>query len=293
VKSVQSNTHARKLDAMSVRVLCVGDVVGRPGRQLLAEHLGKLTSEHGLDCIIVNAENMAGGSGLTPQSHEKLKRYGAHLVTLGDHAYRRREVLDLLSDRDDVVRPANFPPAAIGRDYAIYETDGGVRIAVMALLGRMFIKPMVDCPYKAADRTLNRIPREVDLIFVDMHAEATSEKIAMGWHLNGRVACVFGTHTHVQTADEQILSGGTAYISDLGMTGPHDSVLGRRKDNVLKALMTGMNYPFDVATGDPRLHGIVVTADPQTGRATAIERIAVKGEMVDNLKSRAVPGRND
>ncbi len=271
---------------MSIRVLCVGDVVGRPGRQLLAEHVVKLTGEYGLDCVIANAENMAGGSGLTPPLYEKLKRYGVHLITLGDHVYRRRDVLDVLQRNADVVRPANFPQEAIGRQFAVYETAAGVKIAVISLLGRMFIKPVVECPFKTIDRVLGLLPRTVKVILVDMHAEATSEKIAMGWHLNGRVSCVFGTHTHVQTADERVLSGGTAYISDLGMTGPHDSVLGRRKDNVLKSLITGMNYSFDVAVGDPRLHGIVVTVDEETGRATSIERIAVQGVMVDSLESR-------
>lgn len=272
---------------MSVRVLCIGDVVGRPGRQLLAEYVAKLTTQHQIDCVIANAENVAGGSGITPQLYDKLKRYGIHLITLGDHTYRRRDALDLLQKRDDIARPANFPPAAVGHDVAIYQTASGASIAAVALLGRMFIKPVVDCPYKAINRVLSSLPASVDLVFVDMHAEATSEKIAMGWHLDGRVACMFGTHTHVQTADERILPNGTAYITDIGMTGPHDSVLGRRKDRVLKALLTGMNYAFDVAVGDPRLHGIIVTADETTGRATAIERIALAGEMVGKLESHA------
>jgi metallophosphoesterase (TIGR00282 family) len=242
-------------------------------------------NQYEVSCVIVNAENMAGGSGLTPQLYEKLKRYGVHLITMGDHTYRRRDVLQILEEKPDIVRPANFPSRAVGREFAVYETPSGVQIAVIALLGRMFIRPATDCPYMAVDRVLKALPREVTGIFVDMHAEATSEKIAMGWHLNGRVTCVYGTHTHVQTADERVLSGGTAYITDLGMTGPHDSVLGRRKDNVLKSLITGMNYPFDVAIGDPRLHGVVVTFDEGTGRATAIERIAVEGTMVDNLES--------
>ncbi len=262
---------------MPVRVLCVGDVVGRPGRQLLADHLHKLTRQHEIDCVIANAENMAGGSGLTSQLHQKLKRYGVNLVTLGDHTYRRRDALDVLRQNDDVVRPANFPQESVGNDYAIHETDTGVRIAVFSLLGRMFIRPAVDCPFKAANRVLKALTDAADVIFLDMHAEATSEKIAMGWHLNGRVTCVFGTHTHVQTSDDEILSDGTAYITDLGMTGPHDSVLGRRKDNVLKSLITGMNYPYDVAIGDPRLHGVIVTADESSGKATAIERIRVVG----------------
>lgn len=262
---------------MPVRVLCVGDVVGRPGRQLLADVLPKLVKEHEIDCVIANAENMAGGSGLTSQLHQKLKRYGVHLITLGDHAYRRRDALDVLRQNGDVVRPANFPRESVGNDFAIHETDTGVRVAVFALLGRMFIKPAVDCPFKAANRVLKALQGEANVVFVDMHAEATSEKIAMGWHLNGHVTCVFGTHTHVQTSDDEILSGGTAYITDLGMTGPHDSVLGRRKDNVVKSLITGMNYPYDVAVGDPRLHGAIVTADESTGKAVAIERIRAVG----------------
>jgi metallophosphoesterase (TIGR00282 family) len=263
----------------------VGDVVGRPGRQLLAEYLPKLTKQYELDCVIVNGENMAGGSGLTPPLYEKLKRYGTHLITLGDHAYRRRDVLELLQSARDLVRPANFPAESVGRDVAIYETTSGVQIAVMAVLGRMFMKPATDCPYKAVDRVINTLPRDVSVVFVDVHAEATSEKIAMGWHLDGRVTCAFGTHTHVQTADERVLPNGTAYITDIGMTGPHDSVLGRRKDHVLKSLTTGMNYSFDVAIGDPRLHGIVVTADETSGRALGIERIAIEGGIVENLEN--------
>jgi len=260
---------------MPVRVLCVGDVVGRAGRQALAEHLPKLKKQRALDCIIVNAENIAGGSGLTPQLLEKLHRYGTNVITLGDHAYRRREVFEVFRQCEDVVRPANFPPDAVGRETAIYRTESGVPIAVIALLGRIFIKPILDCPFRAADRVLATLPRGVKVVFVDVHAEATSEKVAMGWHLDGRVSCVFGTHTHIQTADERVLPGGTAYITDLGMTGPRDSVLGRRKDNVLRSLITNMPHPYDVADGDPWLHGAVVTVDEATGRATAIERIAV------------------
>jgi hypothetical protein len=264
---------------MPVRVLCVGDVVGRPGRQVLAEHLPKLKKQHQLDCIIVNAENIAGGSGLTPQLLDKLRRYGTNLITLGDHAYRRREVFEVLQRCDDVVRPANFSPDAIGRDHAIYRTDTGVEIAVIALLGRMFMKPITDCPFRAVDRLLTMLPRSVKAIFIDMHAEVTSEKVAMGWHLDGRVSCVFGTHTHVQTADERVLPGGTAYITDLGMSGPRDSVLGRRKDNVIKSLITNMPHPYDVAEGDPWLHGAIVTVDETTGRAAAIQRVAAQGAI--------------
>ncbi len=262
---------------MPVRVLCVGDVVGRPGRAVLAEQIPKLKKERELDCIIVNAENIAGGSGLTPLLLEKLKRYGTNLITLGDHAYRRREVLDIFQKCDDVVRPANFSSDATGHDFAIHRTSSGVAIAVVALMGRMFMKPILDCPFRAIDRVLKSLPRDVKVIFVDVHAEATSEKIALGWHLDHRVSCVFGTHTHVQTADERILPGGTAYITDLGMTGPHDSVLGRRKDNVIKSLVTNLPYPYDVATGDPGLRGIIVSVDEVTGRALSIERVAVAG----------------
>ncbi len=262
---------------MTVNILCVGDVVGGPGRRVLQEGLPVLVERHGVDCVIVNAENAAAGSGLTNDLYQKIVRAGAHLITLGDHVYRRKEIIATLETANNLVRPANLPSAAPGREVAIYQTASGQSVAVVSVLGRMFMKLPVNCPMAAVDRVLALLPGSVRIIVVEIHAEATSEKMAMGWHFDGRVSVVFGTHTHVPTADERILPKGTAYITDLGMTGPYDSVLGRDKDRVVGSMLTGVPSPFDVATGDPRLCGILVTVDGSTGRATGIERIRFDG----------------
>jgi 2',3'-cyclic-nucleotide 2'-phosphodiesterase len=259
---------------MKVNILCIGDVVGRPGRNIIAGKLRSLIRDHELDCVIVNAENAAGGSGCTPQIHDKMIKYGANLVTLGDHTYRKRDIIPTLENAPDIVRPANWSPAAPGKDFAIYTTSKGPSIGVFTLLGRIFMKP-ADCPYRAADAVISKMKQKADIMILDFHAEATSEKIAMGYYLDGRVSCVFGTHTHVMTADECILPGGTAYITDIGMTGPHDSVLGRRKESVIKAFTTQMPVPFEVAHGDVRINGILVTVDSHTKRAESIKRISV------------------
>jgi hypothetical protein len=209
--------------------------------------------------------------------YDKLRRYGINLLTMGDHIYRRQDIISVLETSDRIVRPANFAPNSVGRTFAVYETSAGPTVAVVSLLGRLFMRTMADCPFRAADKVLTQIPPDVKIVAVDMHAEATSEKISMGWHLDGRVSVLFGTHTHVPTADERILPGGTAYITDLGMTGPYDSVLGRRKDRVVRTFITNLPSPFDVATGDPRLCGIVVRVESTTGRATHVERIRIDG----------------
>lgn len=265
---------------MDITILCVGDVVGRPGRSMVARAVPMLVRTHGIDCVIVNAENTANGSGLTEALYEKLLKYGVDLITMGDHIYRRGELMPLLEQSDRIVRPVNYPAESIGKEFAIFETVAGPRVAVISVMGRLFMRPPCDCPYHAIDRVLAALPPDIKTVVVDMHAEATSEKIAMGWHLDGRVSVLFGTHTHIQTADERILEGGTGYITDLGMTGPYDSVLGRRKDRVLRALTTGLPSPFDVATGDPRLCGIIVKVDGDTGRARHIERVCVDADSL-------------
>ncbi len=263
---------------MQVNLLCIGDVVGRPGRFVLSQALPDLVQQYEIHCVVCNAENVAGGSGLTSTLHDKLLRYGVHVITLGDHIYRKAEIIPILEQSESVVRPANFPQTSPGKPYVIYETSVGIKVAVISLIGRLFMKPHAECPFRAINEVLRQLPSEVEIVAVDMHAEATSEKIAMGWHLDGRVSVLFGTHTHIPTADEAILPKGTAYITDLGMTGPYDSILGRRKDRVLRHFMTNIPSPFDVATGDPRLCGIVVNVDSNSGRATGIQRIMVKGE---------------
>jgi metallophosphoesterase (TIGR00282 family) len=259
---------------MKLNILCIGDIVGRPGRRIIADKLKPLIAEHEIDCVIANAENAAGGSGLTPQIYDKLLRYGVNLITLGDHAYRKREIIPLLEKADDIVRPANMSERAAGKGFAVCKTSKGPIVGVLSLIGRLFMKPS-DCPYNTADRILPQLQQKADIIVVDFHAEATSEKIAMGYHLDGRASICFGTHTHVATADEKIFPRGLAYITDAGMTGAHDSILGRGVENVLKSFRTQMPFPYEIATGDVKLNGILVTVDSNTKRAEHIQRIRI------------------
>jgi len=258
---------------VQLTLLCIGDVVGSPGRRVLAEGVPRLVEQHGVDCVIVNAENATDGAGLSAAMYDKVAKSGANLITLGDHVYRRADIIPVLERGRDIVRPANLPAAAPGKEFAVYQTPAGPSVAVVSLLGRMFMKLMVNCPFAAIDRAMSLMPRDVKVIVVDMHAEATSEKVAMGWYLDGRVSVVFGTHTHVPTADERILPKGTAYITDVGMTGPYDSVLGRDKQRVVGSMISAVPTKYDVAEGDARLCGILVTIDASTGKATGIERI--------------------
>ncbi len=263
---------------MKLNILCIGDIVGRPGRRILADKLKSLVEERDVDCVIANAENAAGGSGLTPQIYAKLMRYGVNLVTLGDHTYRKRDIIKTLENEDNIVRPANLSEHAAGKTVALYKTSKGPTVAVISLIGRIFMKP-ADCPYNAIDKILPRIQQNADIVFVDFHAEATSEKIAMAYHLDGRVSCVFGTHTHVTTADEKIFPKSTAYITDVGMTGAADSVLGRGAQSVLKSFRTQMPIPFEVATDDVKINGVLVTVDSSTKQAERIERIKVDSDL--------------
>jgi len=266
---------------MKLNIFCIGDIVGRPGRRVLADKLKSLVKELDIDCVIANAENAAGGSGLTPQIYEKLLRYGVNLITLGDHTYRKKEIIKTLEVADNIARPLNLSEFAAGRGVGVYKTNKGPTIAAISLIGRMFMKP-ADCPYSAIDRILPQLKQQADIIVVDFHAEATSEKVAMGYHLDGRVSCCFGTHTHVTTADEKILPKGTAYITDIGMTGPHDSVLGRGTESVLKAFRTRMPFPFEIATDDVRINAILVTVDSNSKKAEHIERIRIDAEQKDS-----------
>ena len=263
---------------MQIKILCIGDIVGRPGRHILATELLRIVKEHEIDCVVVNAENAAGGSGLTPQIYDKMLKYGVHLITMGDHIYRKKDIIPTLQNSDRIVRPINLSSQAAGREWACYTTARGSQVAVVSVLGRMYMGTLTDNPFHAIDRVLAKIPSDIKIVVVDMHAEVTSEKIAMGWHLDGRVSVVYGTHTHVTTADETVLPKGTAYITDLGMTGPHKSVLGRNVEPVLKSLLTQMPIAYSIATEDLRLNGIVVTVDSHTGTASDIQRICVRGE---------------
>jgi len=267
---------------MPVRILCLGDIVGRPGRQVVHQKLPTLVRERGVDLVVANAENIAGGSGITANLFNKIRSYGVDVVTLGDHIYRKADIIPTLQNSERVVRPANFAAAAAGRRFTMVQTNSGVAVAVFSLLGRIYMNHLpCDDPFAAADRVLTDLPESVRVCVCDMHAEASSEKIAMGHWLDGRASLIFGTHTHTPTADAKILPGGSAFISDVGMCGPYDSILGRRKDRVLKAMTTNMPQPYDVATGDVRLCGVLAEIDQETGRALAVERIEVRGENSD------------
>ncbi len=268
---------------MKLNVLCIGDIVGRPGRHIVADKLKSLVRKLSIDCVIANAENAAGGSGLTPQIYTKLLRYGVNLITLGDHTYRKRDIIKTLEIADNIARPANLSEFAAGRGIGIYKTAKGPTVGVVSLIGRLFMKP-ADCPYNAVDRILPQLQQQAEVIIVDFHAEATSEKIAMGYHLDGRVSCVFGTHTHVVTADEKIMPKGTAYITDIGMTGGHDSVLGRGAESVLKSFRTRMPVPFEIATGDVKMSAILVTIDSISKQAEHIERVRIDAEGEDSTR---------
>jgi metallophosphoesterase (TIGR00282 family) len=265
-----------------VRLLLIGDIVGKPGRQIVCRALGALIRREQLDLVVANAENCAGGSGLTPANYRELVAAGVDCITLGDHIYRRREIIGILEKEPNIVKPANFPSTAPGREFAVVRAHNGVDVAVLSLLGRVFMRP-VDCPWSAADRVLAALPSEVKVRLVDMHAEATSDKQLMGRYLDGRVSAVLGTHTHVPTADECILPGGTAFQCDVGMTGPCDSILGRRTDRVLESTLTFNPTHFEVADDDVRLMGSIVEVDPQTGQATSIRRLVVTGAEADVL----------
>jgi hypothetical protein len=265
-----------------VLVLCIGDVVGKPGRDIVVRALPGLVRERGIDLVICNAENAAGGSGLTPSLYRDLVQAGCDAITLGDHVYRRREIVPTLESESNIVRPANLPAEAAGRRWAVVTAKNGVRAFVCCVLGQLYMKP-ADSPWRAVDAALAEAPPNVRVKVVEFHAEATSEKQSMGRYLDGRVSAVVGTHTHVATADECVFAGGTAFQCDLGMTGPHDSILGRRSDRVLQATLTGMPLPFDVATGDSRINGALIDVDPETGHARSIERVCVTDADAERL----------
>ena len=259
---------------MSLKILFIGDVVGSPGRKVVGQVLPRLINQWGIGLVVCNAENAAGGSGLTVKCHEELTEAGVDVFTMGDHVYRKDEIFGLFEQTDRIVRPANFPPDSPGEEVAIAQARDGTTVAVFSLLGRTYMRP-VDDPFRAADRVLEHAGRYAKVILVDVHAEATSDKQLLGRYLDGRVTAVLGTHTHVATADETILPGGTAYQTDVGMTGPHDSVLGRRYDRVLAATLTFIPHYYEVASGDPRLNGALVEVDPGTGRAVSIRRVKI------------------
>jgi len=256
-----------------MNILCVGDIVGEPGRDILKQLLPDLKQEFDLGLTIVNAENAAGGSGATPRIANQLFDAGCDVLTMGDHVWDRHEVKEYMDTRQRILRPANFPPGTPGHGWIVYKTFSGKKVAIVNLLGRVFMRYNVDCPFRTLEGILAEAQSQTPVIIVDFHAETTSEKNAMGFFADGRVSAVIGTHTHIQTADEKILPKGTAYITDLGMTGPYDSVIGQNKEKIIQRFLTSMPMRFEVAKGDPRLHGVVISIDTETGRAQKIIRI--------------------
>jgi len=248
---------------------------------ILHQKLASTVRQRDVHLVIANAENIAGGSGITTNLFNKIRSYGVDVVTLGDHAFRKSDIQQTLQNSERIIRPANLAQGAAGRGWTVVATNSGVKVGVFCLLGRIYMNLPADDPFAAADRVIDQIPDSVKCVVCDMHAEASSEKVAMGHWLDGRASLIVGTHTHVPTADAKILPGGSAFISDLGMCGPYDSVLGRRKDRVLKYMTTSMPHPFEVATGDVRMCGVVADLDPDTGKALSIERIEVQGENAD------------
>jgi 2',3'-cyclic-nucleotide 2'-phosphodiesterase len=261
-----------------LRILFVGDVFGQAGRRIVTEHLGPLIEQRGIDLVVVNAENAAGGFGLTPPIADELFGLGAHVLTTGNHVWDKREIIEYLQsapmDRHDrprrVLRPANYVAGAPGHGFYEGELPSGQTYAVIDLQGRIFMASLED-PFRVADSLLKKIQAKV--IVVDFHAEATSEKVALGWYLDGRVTAVIGTHTHVPTADERVLPGGTAYQTDVGMSGPFDSVIGVEKEQIINRFLTGMPGKFEAAKGDPRMCAALVECDGATGRARSIQRL--------------------
>lgn len=256
-----------------MKILFVGDITGRPGRICLANYLSECRRKNiNFDFVIANVENAAGGFGLTKEISQKISSYGVDCQTSGNHIWDRRDIFTYFEAEPRLLRPANYPSGAPGFGYNIYKAKNGEDVAVINLQGRIFMYN-IDCPFRAADKIISELSSETKIIFIDFHAEATSEKQALGWYLDGRISGLFGTHTHVQTADERILPHGTAYITDVGMTGPYASVIGVKVEDALYRIMSGMPNKFNIASDDIRLAGVVVEVDPGTGKANAIERV--------------------
>jgi hypothetical protein len=255
-----------------VRILFVGDVVGRPGREAFSRLFPVIRKREAIDFCVVNAENAAGGSGITAEAAEDLLQAGANVLTAGDHVWRNRKILEVIDREERLLRPANYPPGAPGRGSGVFPGPNGIRIGVINLLGRVFLKPL-DCPFRRLDEELRLLERSARVILVDIHAEATSEKAALARYADGRVSAVVGTHTHVPTADERILPRGTAFLTDVGMTGSIDSILGRKTEPVLKSFLSGLPAVFEIESSAVEIQCAVVEVDPETGKAVSIRRL--------------------
>ena len=272
------------------RLLFIGDIVGKPGRELVRRGLSALVARHQIDLVIANGENAAAGFGITPDIADDLFAYGVQVITGGNHSWDKKEIFPYMSDHPRLLRPANFPDGAPGRGRVVVQATNGVAVAVINVMGRVFMTALDD-PFTGVLDEIAAVRTDAQIIFVDFHAEATSEKVAMGWHLDGRVTAVVGTHTHVPTADARLLLRGTAYITDVGMTGPHDSVIGVERHAVLQRFLSAMPQRFETAHENPRLNAVIVTADEQTGRATAIERIGLSAHDLEAIIAAPAPIR--
>lgn len=258
-----------------MKILFIGDIVGEPGRRAVKEIVPKLKAEKGVEFVIANGENIAGGSGVTPSLADDLLKSGVDVVTSGDHIWKRKEIFDRLNIDSRIIRPANYPKGAPGSGSTIVKSSSGIEVGVVNLVGRVFMQA-IECPFRVAKEEIDRLRLRTHIIIVDMHAEATSEKIAMGYFLDGLVSGIAGSHTHVQTADEKILRGGTAYISDAGMTGPFDGVIGRKKEQILQRFLTQLPMKFEMAEEDVQLHGVIFDIDEKSGKARGVERVQEK-----------------
>ena len=273
-----------------MKLLFIGDIVGLPGRDLVRRGLRAIVATSGVDFVIANGENSAAGFGITREIGDQLFSYGVEVMTSGNHIWDKKEALDYIVREPRLLRPANYPAGAPGHGATVVTAANGVKVGVVNVMGRVFLAN-IDDPFTTAAREVARLRTEgAALVFVDMHAEVTSEKIAMGWYLDGQATAVVGTHTHVQTADNRVLPKGTAYLTDAGMTGPHDGVIGVEKEPVIGKFLSGLPARFETATGDPRLNGAIVTADPATGLATAIERVSLSADDIERLVAEAAAG---
>ena len=260
-----------------MRILFIGDIVGAPGRQIVKDRLADIVSQQQIDLAIANCENAASGFGITPRLAEELFAAGAEVLTGGNHIWDRKEIFDFFPHESRLIRPANFPPGAPGSGLYAGTARNGAGYAVLNLQGRTFMAP-IDCPFHTAERELARIPSGTKIILVDIHAETTSEKQAMGWFLDGKASAVIGTHTHVATADARVLPRGTAFITDVGMTGPHDSIIGMEKQGIIERFLNGLPARFEVAAGDVQMHTALIDVDESTGRARSIEHLVFRAD---------------
>jgi metallophosphoesterase (TIGR00282 family) len=265
-----------------MRILFIGDIVGRPGRELVRRSLPALAEQHAIDLVVANAENAAAGFGITREIGDQILGWGVDVMTSGNHVWDKKEAVDYIGAEPRLLRPANFPAGVPGNGTYLARSARGVSVGVINVMGRVFMHPMDD-PFAVVLQAIESLKPRARVLIVDFHAEATSEKIAKGWHLDGRVTAVIGTHTHVQTADERILPRGTAYLTDVGMTGPHDSIIGVQIEAALGRFLNAMPARFETATGNPRLNAVIVDADEKTGLATDIERLSYSLDEIEQL----------